>query len=329
MSIRVIKAGISDSIQDLGRYGHQHWGINPTGAMDKFSATIANILIGNDPGEATIEMHFPCSVFLFEKPALIAIAGGNFSATINGEPVPLLQAIMVNKNTVLQFNQFQNGARVYFAVKGGFEITQWMNSYSTHLKAGVGGLNGRSLRKDDQLFFKKEKAFSFLPGEKEFMILPWKADNKWKETDKEELLVLPGNEWKYLTDDSQQSFTKKSFGITNQSDRMGYRLNGTSLKVSSHEELVSSAVNFGTIQLLPDGQLILLMADHQTTGGYPRIAHVISAHHSKAAQMRSGDKIFFRFTDQQTAEDLLIKQQQHLSQLKSACQFKLQSFLND
>ena len=329
MSIRIIKAGISDSIQDLGRYGYQHWGINPTGAMDKFSTKLANILVGNEPTEAVLEMHFPASVFLFEKPALIALAGGDFLASINGETIPLLQAILVNKNTILQFNQFQNGARVYLAVKDGFEINDWLNSCSTHLKAGVGGFNGRSLRKDDQLFFKSENLFSSLLAEKEFIVLPWKADAKWNENEREELLVLPGYEWQYLTEESQKNFVKKPFGITNQSDRMGYRLNGPSLKVLSNEELVSSAVNFGTLQLLPDGQLILLMADHQTTGGYPRIAHVITAHHSKAAQMRSGDKIFFRFTDQRTAEYLFVKQEQHLLQLKSACQFKLQSYFNE
>ena len=109
---------------------------------------------------------------------------------------------------------------------------------------------------------------------------------------------------------------------------MGYRLSGGLLHATTNQELVSSAVCFGTLQLLPDGRLILLMADHQTTGGYPRIAHAITAHHSKLAQMKPGDKIKFRVTDQETAETLLKKQQQHLNLLKSACQLKSNEFLH-
>jgi antagonist of KipI len=108
---------------------------------------------------------------------------------------------------------------------------------------------------------------------------------------------------------------------------MGYRLNNIGLTNNLTEELVSSAVNFGTIQMLPDGKLIILMADHQVTGGYPRIAHVITAHHSKLAQLKPGEEIRFRLTSQQTAEDLIIKQYQHLLQLKNACTFKLEQYL--
>jgi antagonist of KipI len=109
---------------------------------------------------------------------------------------------------------------------------------------------------------------------------------------------------------------------------MGYRLNNIPLPVISNKEVVSSGVSFGTVQLLPDGNLIILMVDHQTTGGYPRIAHVISAHHSKLAQMKAGDKVQFSFTNQQTAEELSIKQQQHLQQLQNACNFRLKEYLN-
>jgi len=161
--------------------------------------------------------------------------------------------------------------------------------------------------------------------QKDFTILPWQADTKWN-IDQKEIFVLPGNEWERLTTESKENFLMTSFVITNQSDRMGYRLNNIPLPVMSNEEIISSAVSFGTVQLLPDGKLIILMADHQTTGGYPRIAHVISAHHSKLAQMKAGDKIHFRLTDQQTAEELYIKQQHHLLQLQNACTFRLQEY---
>ena len=321
--MKVIKAGILDTIQDNGRYGNQHLGINPSGAMDKYAMQVTNMLAGNKPGEAIIEMHFPAAVFMFTQPALIALGGADFSASINGEPVPPLHAIIVGKNDVLQFHKPVNGARVYLAVSGGLLADNWMNSYSTHLKAKAGGYQGRNLRKDDELLLRQ--SFFHSVQQEDFIVLPWQADTKWREESKE-ILILPGNEWQWLTNETKENFTMTSFVITQQSDRMGYRLNNIPLHSTTNEEVVSSAVSFGTIQLLPDGGLIVLMADHQTTGGYPRVAHVISAHHSKLAQMKAGDKIQFRFTNQQTAEELLIKQQQHLLQLQNACTFKLQEY---
>lgn len=157
------------------------------------------------------------------------------------------------------------------------------------------------------------------------MVLPWQADTRWSE-DNKEIFVLPGQEWDRLTTGSKENFCMTSFVITQQSDRMGYRLNNIPLPVMKNEEVLSTAVAFGTVQLLPDGKLIVLMADHQTTGGYPRVAHVVSAHHSKLAQLRAGDKIHFRFTDQSAAEELWMKQQQHLLQLQNACTFRLQEY---
>jgi antagonist of KipI len=330
MSLKIIKAGILDTIQDLGRYGHQHLGINPAGAMDKYAMQVTNLLIGNKPGEAVIEMHFPAAVFMFTRPALIAIGGADFSASINGEPVPNYHPVIVDKNDVLQFHKPITGARAYLAVAGGLSITKWMNSYSTLLTAKAGGYNGRSLRKDDELFFRQPGSY---PNKNEdFMVLPWRACVNYLpaqqegKDDRNEMLVVPGKEWDRLTTESKENFTMTSFVITQQSDRMGYRLNNIPMHSLIHEEIISSAVSFGTIQLLPDGRLIVLMADHQTTGGYPRVAHIISAHHSGMAQVKAGDKIQFRLTDQLTAEKLLVKQQQHLLQLQNACTFRLEQY---
>lgn len=325
MSLQIIKAGIMDTIQDGGRCGYQHLGINPSGAMDRYAMQTANLLVGNDPAEAVIELHFPASVFLFGYPALIAISGANFSATINGDPVPHLHPLWVNKNDVLQFQKPSEGARACLAIAGGLNIEPWLGSNSTNLKAGCGGNEGRSLQKGDELLFRQ--SFPATPGESEFKVLPWKADTIWGD-EIQEVAVLPGNEWDRLSTESKENFAMTSFVITQQSDRMGYRLNNIPLPVMTHEELVSAAVSFGTVQLLPDGKLIILMADHQTTGGYPRLAHVISAHHSKLAQLKAGNKIRFRFTDQETAERLYIKQQQHLLQLQNACTFRLEQYFN-
>jgi len=327
--MKIIKAGIQDTVQDRGRFGYQHLGINPGGVMDRFAAAIANMLVGNDHDKPVLELHFPASVFWFKYPALIGLSGADFAATVNGENIPVNHPVWVGKNSLLQFHKAGKGARAYMAVNEGFDIPAWLNSYGTHLKARLGGYHGRALKKEDDLVLNRSRLSIALPSSKEFLVLPWQADTNWGDTKEAEILFLQGNEWDRLTEEGQESFLMTSFVITNQSDRMGYRLNNRPLPVMSKEEIVSSGVSFGTVQLLPDGKLIILMVDHQTTGGYPRIAHIISAHHSRLAQMKAGDKIHFKITDQRTAEALFIKQQQHLLHLQNACTFKLEEFLQN
>jgi antagonist of KipI len=207
-------------------------------------------------------------------------------------------------------------------------IDKWLNSYSTNIKTGVGGYRGRSLQKDDELFFKQNEHHAILLGKREWTVLPWKADDQWENKKCNEILLLPGNELNRMTDKSKEKMFGLPFTISNQSDRMGFRLSSELLHTTTQEEVVSSGVSFGTIQLLPDGQLIILMADHQTTGGYPRVGHVITAHHSALAQMKAGEMIRFRLASQQLAEELLIKQQQHLLQLQNACTFRVEQYFN-
>ena len=328
MSLKILKTGMLDSIQDSGRFGYQQFGINPGGTMDKYAAAIANILVGNDKDEAVIEMHFPAPAIFFEQPAMIALSGADFSANINGTPIPLNHAVIINKNTILQFLTPKNKSRCYLAVKGGVKISKWLNSYSTNLVAEAGGFSGRKLLKDDILELNNINNYKFLDKE-DFKILPWGANEDFGIQYSEEFLVLQGSEWDWLDKASQEKFLKNPFFISHNSDRMGYRLASEPLHSATKTELVSSAVNFGTIQLLPDGQLIILMADHQTTGGYPRLGNIISAHLPTLAQMKAGDKIKFKFTDHQAAENLILKQQQHLTQLEIACKLRLENYIHE
>jgi antagonist of KipI len=326
MGITIVKQGLQDTLQDAGRWGYQAEGVNPSGAMDRFAMKVANILVGNNPDETVIEMHFPASVFLFTQPALIALSGADFSASINGEPIPHLHPVMVGKNDVLQFHKPVYGARSYLAVNGGLAAEKWLGSSSTNLKAGAGGFAGRKLQKPDELFTLQPSIAIYMP-QHEYRVLPWKADIRWPDKHNN-VLVLLGREWERLTREAKENFCMTSFVITSQSDRMGYRLNNMPLHTLTNEEVVSAAVSFGTIQLLPDGRLIILTADHQTTGGYPRIAHVISAHHSKLAQYKPGDRVQFQLTNHLIAEELFLKQQQHLQQLQNACILRLKEFLH-
>ncbi len=329
MSLKILKTGMLDSIQDCGRFGYQQFGINPGGAMDKYAAAIANILVGNNTDEAVIEMHFPAPAIFFDQPAMIALSGADFSANINGKEIPLNHAVIINKNTTLQFLTPKNKSRCYLAVKGGVKISKWLNSYSTNLVAEAGGFSGRKLLKDDILELNNSTNTYKLQDTDDFKILPWGASEDFGIKYNEEFLVMQGSEWDWLDKGSQEKFLKNPFFISHNSDRMGYRLASEPLHSAAKTELVSSAVNFGTIQLLPDGQLIILMADHQTTGGYPRLGNIISAQLPMLAQMKAGDKLQFKFTDHQAAENLILKQQQHLTQLEIACKLRLENYIHE
>lgn len=321
MSIEVIKAGIADSIQDEGRFGFQHLGINPNGAMDLCAMKIANALVGNALNEAVVEMSFPASTFRFNKPALVALTGADFTPKLNGRNIPINQPVLVAPDSELKFTKVKHGAWCYLAVHGGFELTEWLGSYSTNTKAKAGGVEGRFLKKGDTLSFRK-----YVNGA-EIKVFSWRADvSEFYEPlpiSIKPVRCIRGNEFDWLTKTSQKDFVKKCFTISSQSDRMAYRLTGWKLKQAIKQEILSTAVSFGTIQVLPAGELIALMADHQTTGGYPRIAHVIAADRSRVAQGRPGEKVSFSFVDMQEAEDLLVRQEQSLSQLQQGCKLKL------
>jgi antagonist of KipI len=312
----------------MGRYGYQQVGINPTGAIDKYAAVIANILVGNTHSEAVIEMRFPAAAIFFDEPTIIALSGAEFNASINGNPIPINHAVIVNKNTTLQFLSPKNKSHCYLAIKGGMKLSKWLNSYSTNLKAEAGGFSGRRLLKDDVIELNEYPGINKI-DDSDFKILPWQASENFGMDDSEQLMVLQGAEWEWLDKNSQEKFLKNPFFISHNSDRMGYRLASEPLHAITKTELVSSAVSFGSIQLLPDGQLIILMADNQTTGGYPRLGNIISAYLPMLAQMKAGDKVQFKFTDHQTAENLILKQQQHLTQLEIACKLRLENYIHE
>ena len=324
MSLKIIKAGLLDTIQDQGRYGHQHLGINPGGAMDRFASQLANSLLGKDLNSPVIEIHFPGPQLLFEKETIICITGADFTPCINKKNIAVNQPIAVNTNTGLRFEKKLSGARCYIAFLHDLDINIWMNSFSTNLIAKAGGFKGRALQKGDVLNFKNNIEFNFLLNGKDCFKLPWKATETIQS--KKEIRFLKGNEWEWLTDDSIKSFEKNNYSISNNSNRMGYRLQGKALKVKEDKQLISSGVTFGTMQLLPDGQLIVLMADHQTTGGYPRVGHVISADLPSLAQCNPGDEIKFTEVETAAAEELFIKQQRNLLQMQTASKFKMEKF---
>ena len=289
--------------------------------MDRYAARVANMLVGNQSQEAVMEIHFPGPQLLFEQNALISITGADFTPTLNDEPLPLWQPLIVRKNTILHFPKLEWGARCYIAIHGGFCIEEWLGSYSTNLKAGAGGYKGRKFEKGDELQAKENTIYfaGMMKAGRDVAALNWRADVANAYLYPHEILFIEGNEFGTLTPASANDFLQNNFIIHPFSDRMGYRLRGPEMQFQNRTELVSTGVSFGTIQLLPDGELIILMADHQTTGGYPRLGHVITAHLPKLAQLRPSDCFQFKRTTIDKAEKLLFAQQKELAILQTAC----------
>jgi len=295
----VIKEGMLTTVQDLGRYGFRSFGVNPGGVMDRAAASLLNQLLGNDENAAVLEMHFPAGEFLFEEATDLAIGGADFSAELSSGPITQWAVTHARKGDVLRFVKKHMGNRAYLAVSGGFKVDEWLGSASTSLVTATGGFDGRRLIAGDRIKFKPGAECWYSSARVGNSLVPLYSDSPI-------LRVTAGPEFDMLTGISQDQFFTKQFAISPQSNRMGFRLNGPRLYKLSDTEILSSGTTFGTIQLLPDGQMIVLMADHQTTGGYPRIATIASVDLPLIAQLGPGSKVSFDLIETEYAERLVL-----------------------
>lgn len=317
MSILVVKEGVLTTFEDMGRNGFRRFGVNPGGAMDSFAVRLINILLGNEENEAVLEMHFPAPVFKFEEDAFFALGGADFLACLDEVKLENWRIYKARKGNRLSFLQKISGARCYIAVKGGFQTGKWLGSASSNLKVGF----GKNLQKGERILFKLSG--SQISTSEQFLLSKlsrYKISNSLipRYSYFPTVRIIPGAEFDKLTAISVENLLKKSFKVSNQSDRMGFRLEGERLYLIDKTEMVSSAVNLGTIQLLPDGQLVILMADHQVSGGYPRIAHVAKVDLPLVAQLNPGDKLYFQMISESEAEDLFITREKEMKYLKWA-----------
>jgi len=318
--VRVIRAGLLTTIQDLGRPGFRQFGVPTGGAMDRFSHELANRLVGNSPTAATLEMTLSGDELEFPDATLIAITGGQFSPITNDlQPFSIPQncPVRVPAGTRMRFQTAHRGCRCYLAVAGGFSVPEIMGSRSTLLRAQLGGLHGRSLKSGDELpvgdirsaelplAVVNERAEVSFPG---WFVRPLALPVG----DEVALRILPGEHFSMMSTESQRRFFEESFLITSQSDRMGYRLAATPLTLENTSDMLSEGTAVGTVQLPPDGRPILLMADSAPTGGYRRIAHVISADLQLAAQARPGQFLKFIETTMEEARSLFQQQRADL-----------------
>jgi antagonist of KipI len=296
MSIKIIKKGISDRIIDAGRFGFQHLGIQPSGPMDFLSAQLANTILDNDLNNPVFELHFPASVFEFEETMFICICGANFVPVINDKSVELNTPIQVYPKDQLSFLQPIEGRSCYLAFKGKLdESKKWLNSFSSFQT---------TINKGDHFLIHKAT-------EIDISINPFKQ-NTIQQVQKNlfnehEIRFIPGPAWNDLDPASIQVLMQASFTIDAKSNRMGYLFNGPAIHLSAPKEYLSSAVTMGTIQLLPNGQIIVLMADHQTIGGYANLGQIILVDLPRFAQMKNGQLFKFSLTNIETAQTLYRK----------------------
>lgn len=309
-SLHVVKAGLMDSFQDEGRRGHAALGINPGGVMDWRASRLANALVGNSLSEVVLELHFPASTLVFEDDVVVALCGADFDPRMNGNVVPMWKPVLLPAGTTLSFHRNISGSRCYLALRGGFSIDTWLGSKSTNLKIGAGGFQGRTLRRGDRISCMSTRA----PAGGNWYIHP-PGINK-------HIALIKGPEFSRITPESRQRLFQQEFLIDRKADRMGYHLEHAPFSVVDSEELVSSPVTYGTVQLLPDGSLIVLMADHQTTGGYPRIAHVAFASLPDLAQCRPGDEISFYSMTTAESEKKLLSMHREIYQIAASVKFK-------
>jgi antagonist of KipI len=302
MSIRVLRPGLLTTLQDQGRHGLQHVGLCPGGAMDPVALALANALVGNEPGEAALEITVIGPELAFEEDTLVALCGAEFKGSF-----PHNRPVLASAGSRFNVGRAVRGARAYLAVAGGFGVEPVLGSRSTYLPGRFGGIEGRALKHGDLLALRDPAAagrFSRLKKTHEGSV-KWSAPPLTL-PDREPILVhvLEGQHFGSFDAGAQRSFFDAVWKIAPESNRMGFRLAGPALVRSEPDEILSGPTALGTVQVPASGMPIALMADHQTTGGYPRIAEIVSADVPRLAQLAPGGTVHFTRCDLGMAAEL-------------------------
>jgi len=303
-TFRVVTPGVFTTIQDLGREGYGQFGIPVGGAMDRFSFKTANMIVGNEPGAAGLEITLYRLKLEILKTVRVAVTGGDMNPTIDGEPLPMWQTVELPAGATLLFKTIKQGARAYLAVEGGIDSPLLLGSRSTNQKAVL----GTALQKGDII-----KTF------------PTKAPARYcrvpdafipKLSKEAEIRVLMGPQDDLFTQNGIETFLEQTYTITSESDRQGYRLQGEPVEHLSKADIISDAILPGSIQVPGNGQPIVMLMDAQTTGGYTKIACVVSPDLDILAQMLPGRKIRFKAISVQESHDIFRSYDTALSDLE-------------
>ena len=312
MSLEVLAAGLQTTVQDLGRFGYRHLGVGVAGALDGYSARVANLLVGNPDDSALLEIALHGPRLRFQQHARIAITGADVDAYSDGIAIPGWRPVDLPAACELVIGQCRRGARAYLAIAGGVQVAKVLGSACTDLRAGFGGVDGRCLVMGDVLAF----GAALVPNVDEPGIASWWVN---PEPDLDfnhsvSIRVLPGHESVALSD----ALSANPWRVSTQSNRQGLRLQGAALKLADSNERLSEPVAPGTVQLPPDGEPIVLLGEAQTIGGYPRMGHVVSCDLPRLAQLRPGDTLRFEMIDVPAAHALACAQRHRLSRMALA-----------
>ena len=314
-AFEILEPGILTTVQDIGRYGFSQYGVPPSGALDPYSFRIANLLVGNEEEEACLETMVMGLKLKALREVVIAITGGNLSPTLNGEPFDMWRTHLLVEGDVIAFKRVHEGCRAYLALSGGFVVPKIMGSSSTYLSGKFGGLEGRALRRGDILYTLDR------PSSLNKIGLRFPSD--WIPSfDKEVILrVVPGPQDLHFTGKGFQTFCTSSYQVTPQCDRMGVRLEGPKIerRFDVEESIISEGLISGAIQVPGDGKPIIIL-NELVTGGYTKIATVISTDLTRVAQLKPGDRVHFEPISIEEAHRLIREEEERFKEFKEILQ---------
>jgi biotin-dependent carboxylase-like uncharacterized protein len=304
---RVLKPGFFTIVQDLGRHGYLKYGVPISGAMDSFSMVVANLLVANGPNDACLEITLIGPELQTLADTQIAITGGEISIKINGEDAPMWQTLTVHKGDMVSLGKIESGCRSYLAVRGGISTPVVLGSRSTYVRGKFGGIEGRPLKAGDII-----EVFRVPPLEKRFKmpenLMPQFMNNFT-------VHVVLGPQADMFTEKGIETFLLNPYKVTVESDRMGYRLDGPVIEHKGKANIVSDALLPGAVQVPKNGKPIIIMRDAQTTGGYPKIAVVITPDLDRLGQVKPNDTIRFLKITLREAHKRLLEYRKNLSSL--------------
>jgi antagonist of KipI len=303
-TLTVLTSGLLTTVQDIGREGFGPMGVSPSGAADALALRIGNKLVGNPERAAALEMTLLGGIFQFSQDATVALTGADFGAALEDLPIPQFAPLSINAGQSIKLGPTNSGARAYLCVRGGIAVPEFLGSRSTHLLSGLGGFEGRALRKGDVLPI--GDVANFPP--------PQQCKERWRSLfiPRKTIRVTRGPQWDDFSEATRNNFLQQSYLVTEEANRMGIRLKGTQSELASGGEMITEGVALGAIQVTPSGQPILLFVEQQTTGGYPKIANVISADLPSVGQLRPRDEIRFELVTLEAARAALLQQERLL-----------------
>lgn len=298
MALKIVDAGPLATIQDLGRFGYGRFGVPASGAMDSFALRAANLLVSNDPNAAGIEVGVGDAALTATEDCVVAAAGAGYDVWVHGHPMPLWMSILLRRGWTLELRKRPGGCWAYLAAAGGIRCPPALGSRATYVRGNLGGLNGRALRGGDALPVGEPSASLWKLAGRE---IPESNCPVYGESTVVEVICGPQSD--RFTEDGRRTFFSSEYVVGAASDRMGYRLQGAAIEHRGGADIVSDGMVMGSVQVPAGGEPMVMMADGPTTGGYPKIAAVVSADLPVMAQCAPGaGRVRFRETTVEAAQ---------------------------